>query len=154
LGLPSPPFAFPPAGDEVLFTLKLKANAAANLSNILNINSRRTNVEAYSLQNEVMGVQLSFGSKAVEDRAALYQNTPNPFTDETQIGFYLPSATRAVLTVRDVKGALIYKVEGNYTKGNNQVTLKKEQLRASGVMYYTLETSEFTATKKLVLLNR
>ncbi len=142
------------ADDAILFTLKLKANTASNLSEVLTINSRRTNIEAYNQHNEVMGVQLSFGHSSSHDQAALYQNTPNPFTDATSIGFYLPSATRAVLTVRDVKGALIYKVEGNYTKGNNQVILKQEQLRASGVMYYTLETSDFTATKKLVLMNR
>jgi large repetitive protein len=58
------------------------------------------------------------------------------------------------LTIRDVKGALIYRVEGNYTKGNNQVILKQEQLRASGVLYYTLQTNDFTATKKMVLLNK
>jgi hypothetical protein len=144
----------PLQGDEILFTLKLKANKASNLSEVLSINSRRTNIEAYNQYNEVMGVQLSFGNSNSRDQAALYQNTPNPFADATSIGFYLPSATRAVLTVRDVKGALIYKVEGNYAKGNNQVILKQEQLRASGVMYYTLETSDFTATKKLVLMNR
>jgi large repetitive protein len=45
-------------------------------------------------------------------------------------------------------------VEGSYTKGNNQVILKQDQLRASGVMYYTLQTNDFTATKKMVLLNK
>ena len=99
-----------------------------------------------------MGVQLTFGAEAVADRAALRQNVPNPFSEETAIGFYLPKASKAVLTIRDVKGALIYRVEGNYVKGNNQVILKQEQLRASGVMYYKLETNDFTDTKKLVLL--
>lgn len=142
------------ANDAILFTLKLKANANINLSEVLKLNSRRTNIEAYNQHNEVMGVQLNFNSNTISDQAALYQNTPNPFADETSIGFYLPKATRATLTVRDVKGALIYKVEGNYTKGNNRVILKQEQLRASGVLYYTLETSDFTDTKKMVLMNR
>jgi hypothetical protein len=70
------------------------------------------------------------------------------------VGFYLPVATKAVLTIRDVKGALIYRVEGNYAKGNNVVNLKQEQLRASGVLYYTLETADFTDTKKMVLLQK
>jgi hypothetical protein len=148
------PQGAPLQDDAILFTLKLKANTANNLSEVLKLSSRRTNIEAYNQHNDVMGVQLSFGNIASHDQAALYQNTPNPFADATSIGFYLPSATRAVLTVRDLKGATIYKVEGNYTKGNNQVILKQEQLRASGVMYYTLETSDFTATKKLVLMNR
>ena len=64
----------------------------------------------------------------------------------------MPKATAATLSIRDVKGALLYKVEGNYVKGNNQLTVKMEQLGASGVLYYTLETKDFTATKKMVIL--
>jgi hypothetical protein len=109
-------------------------------------------MEAYNQSEEVIGVQLTFGAEAVADRAALRQNVPNPFSEETAIGFYLPKASKAVLTIRDVKGALIYRVEGNYAKGNNQVMLKQNELGASGVMYYTLETSDFTDTKKMVLL--
>jgi hypothetical protein len=111
-------------------------------------------MEAYNQSDEVMGLKLNFGSSSNDDRAALRQNTPNPFADETAIGFYLPKATKGVLTIRDVKGALIYRVEGSYTKGNNQVILKQDQLRASGVLYYTLQTNDFTATKKMVLLNK
>jgi len=82
----------------------------------------------------------------------LKQNTPNPFGAETSIGFTLPKAAKATLTIRDVKGALVYKVEGSYAKGNNLIMLKKEQLGASGVLYYTLETNDFTATKKMIIL--
>jgi len=59
---------------------------------------------------------------------------------------------RSTSAIRDVKGALVYRVEGNYTKGNNQAILKKNDLGASGVMYYTLETHDFTSTKKKVVL--
>ena len=141
-------------GDDILFTLKLKAESNTALSRALHLNSRLTNIEAYNQSEEVMGVQLAFGAEAVADRAALRQNVPNPFSEETVVGFYLPQATKAVLTIRDVKGALIYRVEGNYPKGNNVVNLKQEQLRASGVMYYTLETSDFVDTKKMVLLKK
>jgi len=37
-------------------------------------------------------------------------------------------------------------------RNNHQLTLKKEQLGASVVLYYTLETAEFIATKKMVIL--
>ena len=148
------PQGMPLPGDEILFTLNLKAESNTALSRALHLNSRLTNIEAYNQSDEVMGVQLAFGTGAVADRAALRQNVPNPFSEETAVGFYLPKATKAVLTIRDVKGALVYRVEGNYAKGNNQVTLKQEQLRTSGVLYYTLETADFTDTKKMVLLNR
>lgn len=141
-------------GETVLFTLKLKAESNTALSRALILNSRLTNMEAYNQSDEVMGVQLAFGAEAVAERAALLQNVPNPFFEETAVSFYLTQAAKAVLTIRDVKGALIYRVEGNYPKGNNQLLLKQEQLRATGVLYYTLETPEFTDTKKMVLLQK
>ena len=142
------------AGNEVLFTLKLKARTAVKLSEVLNISSQLTPAEAYDTQNEAIGVKLSFGAISGQDFAVLRQNTPNPFHDETLVGFYLPKAAKAVLTIRDTKGSLVYRTEGNFVKGENKVILKQADLKASGVLYYTLETADFTDTKKMILLNR
>jgi hypothetical protein len=142
------------SGDDVLFTLMLKAESNIALSQILNINSRLTPQEAYNVQDELMDVKLMVSDATLSDKAVLYQNKPNPFVDQTAIDFYLPNATSAVLTIHDVKGAMLYKVKGNYSKGNNQVILKQEHLHTSGVLYYTLETADFTATQKMVLLNK
>ncbi|WP_421800250.1 T9SS type A sorting domain-containing protein [Haliscomenobacter sp.] len=135
-----------------LFTLVLRAKADAKLSSALSLN-RLVHPEAYDQHNGNLGVALNFEGIQATEAYELKQNTPNPFSDETLIGFTLPKATKATLSIRDVKGALVYKVEGNYAKGNNQVTLKKSQLGASGVLYYTLETTDFTATKKMVILD-
>jgi len=142
------------AGNEVLFTLKLKAKANTKLSEVLNISSRLTPAEAYDKENETIGVKLSFGEIAIQDFAVLRQNTPNPFSDETSVGFYLPKAAKGILTIRDTKGSLIYRVDGTYSKGENKIVLKQAELRASGVLYYTLETADFIDTKKMILLNR
>ena len=138
----------------LLFILKLKANVTTNLSEVLNINSRLTHAEAYNQDNEVMDLKLAFDRTENEDQVSLYQNTPNPFTDETIIEFYLPTAGRASLSIRDVKGTLLYQIENDYPKGKHQVRLKKEQLQSSGLMYYTLQTNDFTATQKMILMNR
>ncbi len=143
-----------PQGMPLLFILKLKANATANLSEVLNINSRLTPVEAYNQDNEVLGLKLGFDRTDNGDQVNLYQNTPNPFVDETIIEFYLPNASRATLSIRDVKGALLYQTENDYPKGNHRVRVKQMQLQSSGVMYYTLQTNDFTGTQKMILLNR
>jgi hypothetical protein len=57
-----------------------------------------------------------------------------------------------MLTIRDVKGELIYQLKGSYAKGQSKVVLTQEQLRTPGVLYYTLETKDFIATKKMVIL--
>ncbi|MDX2068050.1 MAG: T9SS type A sorting domain-containing protein, partial [Haliscomenobacter sp.] len=134
-----------------LFTLVLRAKADSKLSQSLSLN-RLVSPEAYSQNNEHLGIALNFEGIQATAAYELKQNTPNPFSDETVIGFTLPKATKGTLTVSDVKGAVVYKVEGNYAKGNNQVTLKKEHLGARGVLYYTLETTDFTATKKMIIL--
>jgi hypothetical protein len=41
---------------------------------------------------------------------------------------------------------------GDYKAGANQITLTKGDLNASGVMYYRLETADFSATKKMIVI--
>jgi hypothetical protein len=139
---------------ETLFTLKLRTTKDQSLSEALNISSRLTAQEAYGLDDEVMDVKLFYNKGAGVDKARLDQNQPNPFDEETLIGFYLPKAAQATLTIRDVKGALIYLTQGDYAKGMNQVKLTKQVLKAAGVLYYTLETDDFTATRKMVVMTR
>lgn len=88
------------------------------------------------------------------DRAVLLQNVPNPFEGSTQIGFYLPDAADARLTVRDIKGAVLYQIKGSYAKGWNALELNSAILHASGVLYYSLETAKFVETKRMLLLKR
>jgi hypothetical protein len=134
-----------------LFTLVLRAKTDAKLSQTLTID-RVVAPEAYNQSNDYLEIALNFGAVSSSEGYELLQNSPNPFTGETLIGFSLPKAASAKLIVRDVKGALLYQVTGNYPKGNSQVTLKMEQLNTSGVLYYTLETADFTATKKMVII--
>jgi hypothetical protein len=90
----------------------------------------------------------------ISDQAELKQNIPNPFSDQTQIDFYLPQATEGRLTIRDAKGSIVYRLKADYNKGWNQVTIKQGDLKAAGVLYYTLETPDFIGTKKMVVVNR
>ncbi|MCC6410234.1 MAG: T9SS type A sorting domain-containing protein, partial [Saprospiraceae bacterium] len=80
----------------------------------------------------------------------LYQNQPNPFVSKTVIGFHLPEATEATLTVFDETGRMIYTVNGDFAKGNNAITLDRAQINTVGVLYYKLETATDSASKKMI----
>ncbi|WP_421796223.1 ice-binding family protein [Haliscomenobacter sp.] len=135
-----------------LFTLVLRAKADAQLSNTLSLN-RVVSAEAYSQNNEQLGVALQFGkAEALANGFELKQNTPNPFNGETLISFNLPKASAATLTISDVTGRVLKSIRADYAKGFNQVILKAADLNATGVLYYTLEVDDFTATRKMVLL--
>ena len=81
----------------------------------------------------------------------LAQNQPNPFRENTQIQFTLKEAGKATLTVYDVENKTIAKITDIYDKGTHVVELTKQQLGTSGVLYYQLESGDFTATKKMIL---
>jgi hypothetical protein len=82
----------------------------------------------------------------------LEQNHPNPFRYETVIGFTLPEAMPARLRIFDVTGRLLKTLEGDFPKGYSRVTVDRDDLRSTGVLYYQLETKDYLATRKMVLL--
>jgi large repetitive protein len=145
-------FATATAKQGALFTLVLRAKADAQLSSALSLN-RIVAPEAYNSNNDQLNLALKFNGAAVSNGFELKQNTPNPFNGETVIKFNLPKATAATLTIRDVTGRILKSVRSTYAKGLNQVSLKASDLNASGVLYYTLEADDFTATKKMILLS-
>ncbi|WP_236972050.1 T9SS type A sorting domain-containing protein, partial [Membranihabitans marinus] len=68
------------------------------------------------------------------------------------IGFNLPEASDATLSVYDVTGKVLKVVEGAYGKGYNEVKLNSSDLNATGVLYYQLDTKTYTATKKMIVI--
>jgi len=142
------------------FTLKLRARHAGELSKMLTLSSRITKAEAYRFVNaeqkevEPLSISLRFNGKEGSILTGvgfeLYQNQPNPFVNRTNIGFHLPEATTAHLTVYDQSGRLVYSQKGDFTKGYNSFMLDKAMVNTSGVLFYTLETSTDAATKKMI----
>ncbi len=136
--------------NEALFSIQFKAIGTSSISQSIEVNSSITNAEAYNDNVEVMHVNLRFGNDI--SGFALYQNTPNPFTNSTDISFTLPQAGNATLTFFDVTGKRLSTINNYYEAGFNTVSISKDQLSSAGVIYYTLETSNNSSTMKMVVL--
>ena len=93
---------------------------------------------------------LRFGGLPSEMSFELYANQPNPFSDATTIGFSLPEASSATLTVYDQTGRIVYSKSGTWAQGYQSVFIRKDELAASGVLYYRLETPTHSAVRKMV----
>jgi hypothetical protein len=82
----------------------------------------------------------------------LYQNYPNPFNPSTKISWQLSVGSWQTLKIYDMLGnevALLVNEEkpaGKYEIEFNAIGL------ASGIYYYRIETSNYTETKKMLLL--
>ncbi len=142
--------------DEVLFSLIFDAKTSTQLSDLITVSSRYTTAEAYNDASEMMDIELAFidtnNETMVNGSFELYQNRPNPFNDETTIGFHLPTASEASLKIYDVSGKLLKVIQNNFSAGYNEIRVQKTELAATGVLYYTLETPSATATKKMIIV--
>ncbi|GLR16719.1 T9SS type A sorting domain-containing protein [Portibacter lacus] len=140
------------AQDEPLFYITANVKEGINVSNALAFTSTITKAEAYSA-DDVLEVNLETRSNPnTGNEFVLYQNTPNPFQGYTTIKFELSQDEAAALSVFDVTGKLIQSITGDYIKGENYIELNTQDLGANGVLYYTLQTEDHTATKKMVVI--
>jgi hypothetical protein len=137
--------------NEVLFSIRVKATKATSLSESLVINSKYTRAEAYN-GTENLGVSLVVGKSAVAGYA-LHQNTPNPFKATTVISYELAKTEKVTIKVTDVTGRLVKVYDRDGVKGYNQLTLNRNDVIGAGVLYYTIETKDFSATKKMILVD-
>src|SRR6056297_2100188 len=139
------------SSDDVLFTVVLSAEEDVRLSEVVEVTSEITTTEAY-VSGDVRTVDLRFVDGTAKE-FALYQNVPNPFESKTIIRFDLPEAGTATLTVFDQSGKVITEIAGEYAVGSNQVELQRSDINGSGMLYYRLESGDYTAAKKMVIID-
>jgi len=135
----------------VLFTLKLQSSVSGTLSNLVSVSSDVTAAQAYTTENlDINSLNVTFRGAEVAT-FELYQNEPNPFTESTVIGFSLPEAGNYTLTIFDVTGKVVKVVTNEGQKGYNQESIDRNDI-STGVMYYQLESNDYNATKKMIII--
>ena len=131
--------------------MNFKATTAGRLSEFLSISSDYTAIEAYDEAGNIMDISIDF----LEDSPAtvtLLQNKPNPFKEMTTIGFHLPKSGEATVKVLDVRGRVLKTINGTYPQGQNEIQLNAKEFRTTGILYYQFETTDFIATKKMIII--
>lgn len=98
------------------------------------------------------GVGISQNGSEIPLSYALYQNFPNPFNPATKINFNLPRSAFVSIKLFDILGREVKNlVNSNMDAGKYTIDLNASEL-AGGVYFYRIETSEFSDTKKLMLI--
>jgi len=107
-------------------------------------------------QNVTVILGIEEGGAQHFDTYALMQNTPNPFSSQTSIGYALPERAHVNLTIYDVSGVkvstLVNKTQspGYYTIYWNGKTENGIDI-ANGVYFYRMATDNFNSTNKLII---
>lgn len=82
----------------------------------------------------------------------LHQNYPNPFNPTTTIVYDVPKQGHVILTVHNLLGrAITTLVDGVKDNGRHFAVFNAQNL-SSGVYFYTIESNEFSDTKKMLFI--
>ncbi|MEA3444244.1 MAG: T9SS type A sorting domain-containing protein, partial [Bacteroidota bacterium] len=96
--------------------------------------------------------ELSLLYPKISDKIILYQNTPNPFSQETEFSFYLPEKAYVELTILAANGNTIEKlVNEELEAGTHKIRFHTKDLPAGNYLY-RLETEGFSETRKMVIM--
>ncbi|HZV12733.1 MAG TPA: T9SS type A sorting domain-containing protein, partial [Candidatus Kapabacteria bacterium] len=83
---------------------------------------------------------------------SLFQNYPNPFSDETSFSFMLPGNEPVQLNIYNVLGETIETAaSGNFSAGVHTVQWDAKNL-SSGLYYYSLQAGTFFARKSMMII--
>ena len=118
-------------------------------------------VSTDDIRNAFLSLQLTVGDVRPKD-TILAQNFPNPFNPETWIPYQLSKSAEVSIRIHNVAGHLIrtldlgLKPTGSYMTpstaaywdGKNTVGERV----SSGIYFYTLQTADFAATRRMVIL--
>jgi hypothetical protein len=142
---------------DVLFTMSFMADRDGGLDEMLQIGYRDkvlTPVEAYNIDEELLDISFTYDRSTNLNAPdfALYQNEPNPFADHTVIGFSIPKPADVTMTVFDALGKVIWTVREAFGPGYHVVRVNRKDLPGYGVMYYRLDAGDFSAARKMVLI--
>ena len=86
------------------------------------------------------------------DEFELYPPFPNPFNGNTAISFQLPADSFVKLSVFDIAGREVSKLEENKLSSGIHRYVWNAEGFASGIYFVKLEAGEFRQTQKIVLL--
>ncbi len=136
--------------DAILFSVNFKALAQGSVKSAISLNSSVTKLEAYDSQSENMDMTLQYRNDV--SGFELLQNIPNPFSNNTEIRFSIDEESEYTLTVYDVSGRVVYEKSAISQKGVNSVSITRLDIDATGVLYYTVSTDKYSATRKMIVL--
>ena len=137
--------------NDVIFTIEFRTKSTGSTDAIKL--SDDLSAEIYDMDASVRKLDIQLRNSDIKGHQNfLYQNQPNPFKDFTTISFELAQAGKATLKVMDVTGKMVFNTENQFNKGYNTVTIEHGQLNGSGVYYYQIEAENFSATKKMILI--
>jgi hypothetical protein len=137
-----------------LFSITLRSKGQGSLAAGLSLSNEITQVAGFDVEGNRYDLALRLNQQTLAPVFEVYQNTPNPFIDQTSVGVLLPDASNVKLTVFDGTGRTVYIVEKELSKGLHIIELLSGSLPVQGLLYYRVESAFGSVERKMIRVNR
>jgi hypothetical protein len=125
-----------------------------------------TSAEAYNNNIEELALEISAGTIAVDEVSAvnnsgnpdysLLQNSPNPFSNNTQVTFTVPNNEQVSIVIYDMLGNKAAIFEGFYSAGKHTVIWDGSNGNGTklndGTYFCRMRSGKYTKVVKMTLL--
>lgn len=134
------------------FSVEFSGSSAEDLQSAIDLSTEKTlRSEIYCGDYDLHRFPLQLVWVWEEHKFALFQNTPNPFQEETEIKFSIPSESYVSLEIFDVSGRKVWNHASLYEAGMNSMVIKTKNSLQPGMYFYTLSSDNYSATKRLMI---
>ena len=137
------------------FTLNFQTKEKIQLSDVLKMTSKRTQAIAWDQTETTLDIVLEFAPLPLSMDSSpaslfLFQNKPNPFSLETTLSFQLPEPGEVQFDFYDATGRLLFFKNDFYEMGLQEMKIRREDLKVSGLVMYELRTKAGTKVGKMI----
>ncbi|NOT38157.1 MAG: T9SS type A sorting domain-containing protein [Saprospiraceae bacterium] len=150
-------FSWIPTGkaDKWQLILKLESKELCKSSEIVEIAHQYLESEAYHNDGSTYQFMIRRKSNTLktDDVTILYQNIPNPFSENTIIPIEVSQATQKNLTIYDFTGKVISSMNLQLNKGMNYIPIERSLFIHDGVYLYKIEGELQNQVRKMVIRN-
>ncbi|MDX1476122.1 MAG: dockerin type I domain-containing protein [Saprospiraceae bacterium] len=144
----------PGADADQLFTLRVRALDRVAVSEVFELGSAITPEEGSLADGAIAPLDLKFDREQVgEAKLKVYQNVPNPFAGSTVIPFVTPDAGPVQLLVYDAFGVLLHQQVQDVEAGYHEFHIQPNDIKANGLLIYTVKTTNSQATNRMLIVN-
>lgn len=133
-----------------LMKLQLKSTKEIDPETVIKLTSTITKAEAVLEVDGKLKAHhptIQFLEKSVP--LLLHANTPNPFTNYTDIHFTLPASDEVTVQVMNESGQLLTTIKQTLEAGEQSIRIQEQNLSV-GVLYYRLSTTKESVVGKMI----
>lgn len=136
---------------EIMFTLVFNAKSNGYTKGSVLLNPILT-PEIYDESNTPVQIRLNLKNPELNQEYQLYPPVPNPFTNETVLRFNIPVDETITFHFYTLDGKLVLTKKEYFFKGQNQISVKGEELSRSGTYFVKMISNESTKIRKVIYL--